>query len=94
MVYGASGAGEALGERQPFDVLLERYAQNRYAVTVLSDHPLYVASLTGVIISTHFLAITGIIGFVNYAYKKDKITLKDLDKQYKILERLMWFGWF
>ena len=88
-VYEASVLGEDLGEAQPLEVLLERYPQNRYAAKILKDPPVYIASLTGVIISTHFLAITGIIGFIHYAHKQEKITIPDIDQQYNTLTKLM-----
>ncbi|MEN4017320.1 MAG: hypothetical protein PQ968_02585 [Methanobacterium sp.] len=91
-VYEASNLEEEIGNFSPpsTEYLLERYRQDRYATNVLKDPPLYSPSLfTDTIISTHYLAITGIMGFVNYAYKQRKLSSGDLDKQHSILESLM-----
>lgn len=88
-VYEASNLGEEIGNFSPpsKEYLFERYRQDKYASNVLKNPPLNI--LTDTIIFTHYLAITGMIGFINYAYKKRKLSLNDLNKQHTILERLI-----
>ena len=93
-VYEASNLGEAIGNfsAPSRETLMERYRQDRHAMNVLKDPPVYSPSLfTDTIISTHYLAVTGIIGFINYAYKQSKLSFGDLDNQHLLLEHLMCF---
>ncbi len=90
-VYEASNLGEEIGNFSPPSVeyLLEHYRQDKYASSVLKNPPLYISSLTGVIIFSHYLATSGTIEGVNYVYKGSKLSLNDLDLEHAVLERLM-----
>lgn len=63
--------------------------QVKLASEVLKKPPLYIASLTGVIVATHFEALFGLIREVDYAYIQKKLNHKDTVKEHAILERLM-----
>ena len=88
LVYEVSGLMEGGLRDESLDDLLS-LSQVGYATRVLRDPPLYVASLTGVIISSHFIAMVSMIDFISYAYKKENLTHEDLKKNHTILERLM-----
>ena len=77
-----------LGGNETVEDLLE-FPQVKYATKVLKDPPLYVASLTGVIISSHFIGTVSMIDFITYAYKQEDLSPNDLNKNHSILERLM-----
>ena len=88
-VYDATKTKEKkLGGNETVEDLL-KLPQVKYATKVLKDPPLYVASLTGVIISSHFIATVSMIDFISYAYKQEDLSQNDLNKNYSILERLM-----
>ncbi|MDI6723039.1 MAG: hypothetical protein QMD61_00175 [Methanobacterium sp.] len=88
-VYEASNLEEEIGDFSPpsIEYLLNHYRQDRYSSKVLKNPSLNL--FTDNIIFSHYLATTGTIGFVNYVYKKRKLSLNDLDKQHAVLERLM-----
>lgn len=88
-VYEASNLGEKIGDFAPpsAEYLLNRYRQNKYSSTILKNPTLNL--FTDNIIFSHYLATTGMIGFINHAYKGHKLSLNDLDKQHIILERIM-----
>ena len=77
-----------LGGNETVEDLLE-LPQVKYATKVLKDPPLYVAFLTGVIISSHFIGTVSMIDFITYAYKQEDLSQNDLSKNHSILERLM-----
>ena len=87
-VYETSKNKEGKLRDETVEDLLE-LPQVNYATKVLKDPPLYVASLTGVIISSHFIATVSMIDFITYAYKQEDLSQKDLNKNHSILERLM-----
>jgi hypothetical protein len=88
-VYEASNLEEEIGDFSPpsIEYLLNHYRQDRYSSKVLKNPSINL--FTDNIIFSHYLATTGTIGFVNYVYKKRKLSLSDLDKQHAVLERLM-----
>ncbi|KAF5067446.1 hypothetical protein DSECCO2_253140 [anaerobic digester metagenome] len=88
LVYDVSGLMEGGLRDESLDDLLS-LSQVGYAANVLRDPPLYVASLTGVIISSHFIAMVSMVDFISYAYKQENLTHEDLKKNHTILERLM-----
>lgn len=87
--YEASNLGENIGNFSPpsKEYLLEHYRQDRYASNVLKNPPLNL--FTDNIIFPHYLATWGTIEGINYVYKKHKLSLKDLNLQQTVLERLM-----
>ncbi len=68
---------------------LLKLRQVKLASEVLKDPHLYVASLTGVIISSHFQATFAFIGGIHYAYTQKKLNCNSTVKEHAILERLM-----
>jgi len=70
------------------DDLLE-LKQVKIASEVLKKPPLYIASLTGVIVATHFEALFVFIGGIHYAYAQKKLNRNSTVKEHAILERLM-----
>ncbi|WP_414470435.1 hypothetical protein [Methanobacterium sp. ACI-7] len=68
---------------------LLKLRQVKLASEVLKDPPLYVASLTGVIIITHFQALFAFIGGIHYAYAQRRLSRTSTVKEHAILERLM-----
>lgn len=68
---------------------LLKLRQVKLASEILKDPPLYVASLTGVIIITHFKALFVFIGGIHYAYAQKKLSRTSTVKEHTILERLM-----
>lgn len=68
---------------------LLKLRQVKLASEVLKNPPLYISSLTGVIVATHFKAIFGLIREIDYAYTQKKLGHKDTVKEHAILERLM-----
>ncbi|MEN6574207.1 hypothetical protein, partial [Methanobacterium aggregans] len=69
------------------EYLFEHYKQDQYACTILRKPVLNL--FTDNVILQHYLATSGTIGFVHHAYKGFKLSLKDLDKEYVVFERLM-----
>lgn len=63
--------------------------QVKLASEVLKNPPLYISSLTGVIVATHFKALFGLIREVDYAYIQKKLNHKNTVKEHDIMERLM-----
>lgn len=88
-IYATSNLGEEIGNFAPpsTEYLLNRYRQDKYSSNILKNPTLNL--FTDNIIFSHYIATSGMIGFVNYAYKKHKLSLNDLNKQHTILERLM-----
>ena len=68
---------------------LLKLRQVKLSSEVLKKPPLYIASLTGVIVATHFEATFGLIREVDYAYIQKKLNHEDTVKEHAILERLM-----
>ena len=68
---------------------LLKLRQVKLASEVLKDPPLYISSLTGVIISSHFQATFAFIGGIHYAYAQRKLSRTSTVKEHAILERLM-----
>ncbi|MEL7669614.1 hypothetical protein [Methanobacterium sp.] len=68
---------------------LMRLKQVKLASEILKDPPLYVASLTGVIIITHFQALFALIGGIHYAHAQKKLNRNSTVKEHAILERLI-----
>ena len=68
---------------------LLKLRQVKLASEVLKKPPLYIPSLTGVIVATHFEATYGLIREVDYAYIQKKLNHEDTVKEHAILERLM-----
>jgi len=68
---------------------LLKLKQVKLASEILKNPPLYVASLTGVIIITHFQALFAFIGGIHYAYTQKKLSRNSTVKEHAILERLM-----
>lgn len=68
---------------------LLRLRQVKLASEILKNPPLYVASLTGVIIITHFQALFAFIGGIHYAYAQKKLNRNSTVKEHTILEHLM-----
>lgn len=69
---------------------LLRLRQVKLASEILKNPPLYVASLTGVIVFSHFKAtFGGLIPEVDSAYVQRKLNHKDTRREHAILERLM-----
>ncbi|MEN4017399.1 MAG: hypothetical protein PQ975_02195 [Methanobacterium sp.] len=69
---------------------LLKLRQVKLASEILKDPPLYVASLTGVIIFSHFKAtFGGLIPEIDSAYVQRKLNHKDTLREHAILERLM-----
>ncbi len=88
-IYEASNLGEEIGDFSPpsIEYLLERYRQDRYSSKILKNPSLNL--FTDNIIFSHYIAITNMIEIINYVYKKFKLSLRDLDKQHAVLEKLM-----
>ncbi|KAF5067442.1 hypothetical protein DSECCO2_253100 [anaerobic digester metagenome] len=88
-VYLASDLGEEISNFAPpsREYLFEHYKQDQYACTILRKPVLNL--FTDNVILQHYLATSGTIGFVHHAYKGFKLSLKDLDKEYVVFERLM-----
>ncbi len=70
------------------DDLLE-LRQVKLASEVLKKPPLYISSLTGVIVASHFQALFAFIGGIHYAYAQKKLGHESTVKEHAILERLM-----
>jgi hypothetical protein len=68
---------------------LLKLRQVKLASEVLKKPPLYIASLTGVIVATHFQALFVFIGGIHYAYAQKKLAHDSTVKEHAILERLM-----
>ena len=68
---------------------LLKLRQVKLASEVLKKPPLYIASLTGVIVATHFEALFAFIGGIHYAYAQKKLGHDSTVKEHVILERLM-----
>jgi hypothetical protein len=68
---------------------LLKLRQVKLASEVLKDPPLYISSLTGVIISSHFQATFAFIGGIHYAYAQRRLSRTSTVKEHDILERLM-----
>lgn len=68
---------------------LLKLRQVKLASEILKDPPLYVASLTGVIVFSHFKALFGLIGGIHYAHAQKKLNRNSTAKEHTILERLM-----
>ncbi len=68
---------------------LLKLRQVKLASEVLKKPPLYISSLTGVIVATHFEALFGLIREVDYAYIQKKLNHENTVKEHDILERLM-----
>ena len=68
---------------------LLKLKQVKLASEILKNPPLYVASLTGVIIITHFKALFAFIGGIHYAYAQRRLSRTSTIKEHAVLERLM-----
>ena len=68
---------------------LMKLRQVKLASEVLKKPPLYILSLTGVIISSHFQALFAFISGIHYAYAQRKLGHNSTIKEHAILERLM-----
>ncbi len=68
---------------------LLKLRQVKIASEVLKKPPLYIASLTGVIVATHFQALFAFIGGIHYAYAQKKLSHNSTIKEHAILERLI-----
>ena len=87
-VYETSKDKEGKLRDEPIHDLL-KLSQVKYATKILKDPPLYLPPLTDVIISSHFIATVSIIDFILCAYKQEKLSQKDLNKNHMLLEKLM-----
>lgn len=90
-VYDASMKGHEGGlttEEYAEDLL--KMPQVRMASNILKNPPLYVASLTGVIISIHFISMMHVIMWIFYTFLQKDLNHEDVLKAHTIiLERLM-----
>lgn len=68
---------------------LLKLKQVKLASEVLKKPPLYIASLTGVIVAAHFQALFAFIGGIHYAYAQKKLGQESTVKEHAILEHLM-----
>lgn len=68
---------------------LLKLRQVKLASEVLKKPPLYISSLTGVIVATHFQATFAFISGIHYAYAQKKLDHESTVKEHCILERLM-----
>jgi hypothetical protein len=69
---------------------LLKLKQVKLASEILKDPPLYISSLTGVVIFSHLKALfAGLIPEIWYVYAQRKLNHKDTLREHAILERLM-----
>ena len=69
---------------------LLKLRQVKLASKILKDPPIYIASLTSVVIFSHFKAFfAGLIPEIYYAYSQKKLNHNSTVKEHIILERLM-----
>jgi hypothetical protein len=91
LVYGASVRGCEVGLSVDFggEELLEM-PQVKIAAGILKNPPLYVESLTGVIVAIHFISTMHIIIWIYYTYLQRNLKYEEVLKAHTtIIERLM-----